>query len=41
MRFILNKFSISAGTESFSHVSARIYSALTFKINVNFKIILK
>ena len=41
-----NKFSIAAGTETFSHVSARIWNALTSKINVNtsiskFKILLK
>ena len=38
-----NKFSIAAGTETFSHVSARIWNALTSKINENtkFKIILK
>ena len=29
------KFSIAAGTETFSHVSARIWNALTSKINVN------
>ena len=41
-----NKFSIASGTETFSHVSARIWNALTSKINVNtsiskFKILLK
>ena len=30
-----NKFSIAAGNETFSHVSARIWNALTYKINVN------
>ena len=40
-----NKFSIAAGNETFSHVSARIWNALTSKINVNtsiskFKILL-
>ena len=30
-----NKFSIAAGTETFSYVSARIWNALTSKINVN------
>ena len=29
-----NKFPIAAGTETFSHVSARIWNALTSKINV-------
>ena len=41
-----NKFSIAAETETFAHVSARIWNAITSKINVNtsiskFKIILK
>ena len=41
-----NKLSIAAGTETFSHVSALIWNALTSKINVNtsiskFKILLK
>ena len=41
-----NKFSIAARTEAFSHVSARIWNALTSKINVNtsiskFQILLK
>ena len=30
-----NKFFIAAGPETFSHVSARIWNALTSKINVN------
>ena len=41
-----SKLSIAAGTETFSHVSAQIWNALTSKINVNtsiskFKILLK
>ena len=30
-----NRLSIAAGTETFSHVSVRIWNALTSKINVN------
>ena len=30
-----NKFSIAAGTETFSHVSARIWNALPSKINTS------
>ena len=41
-----NEFSIAAGTETLSHVSARFWNALTSKLNVNtsiskFMIILK
>ena len=32
---ICNKFSIAAGTETFTHLIARIWNVLVSKINVN------